>query len=52
VSAASSGLDSLEAELLGRDSKAKTPEESPRRKQSMSGLKPKRRQTKLDSAYR
>ncbi|EKJ72575.1 hypothetical protein FPSE_07212 [Fusarium pseudograminearum CS3096] len=51
VSAASSGLDSLEAELLGRDSKAKTPEESPRRKSSLSGLKPKRRQTKLDSAY-
>jgi hypothetical protein len=51
VSAASSGLDSLEAEFLGRDSKAKTPEESPRRKPSLSGLKPKRRQTKLDSAY-
>jgi hypothetical protein len=45
-------LDSLEAELLGRDTKAKTPDESPKRKPSMSGLKPKRRQTKLDSAYR
>ncbi|ENH69037.1 hypothetical protein FOC1_g10010211 [Fusarium oxysporum f. sp. cubense race 1] len=52
VSAASSGLDSLEAELLGRDTKAKTPEGSPRPKSSMSGLKPKRRQAKLDSAYR
>ncbi|KAM0563396.1 hypothetical protein ACHAPJ_001117 [Fusarium lateritium] len=52
VSVASSGLDSLEAELLGRDTKAKTPEEPPKRKPSMSGLKPKRRQTKLDSAYR
>ncbi|KAF5016874.1 hypothetical protein F66182_11306 [Fusarium sp. NRRL 66182] len=52
ISVASSGLDSLEAELLGRDSKAKTPEEPTKRKQSMSGLKPKRRQTKLDSAYR
>ncbi|EXL77069.1 hypothetical protein FOPG_08357 [Fusarium oxysporum f. sp. conglutinans race 2 54008] len=51
VSAASSGLDSLEAELLGRDTKAKTPEGSPRPKSSMSGLKPKRRQAKLDSAY-
>lgn len=52
ISVTSSGLDSLEAELLGRDTKAKTPDESPKRKPSMSGLKPKRRQTKLDSAYR
>ncbi|EEU40178.1 uncharacterized protein NECHADRAFT_90818 [Fusarium vanettenii 77-13-4] len=51
VSNASSGLDSLEAELLGRDTKAKTPEETPKRKPSGSN-KPKRRQTKLDSAYR
>ncbi|KAJ3503345.1 hypothetical protein NM208_g16533 [Fusarium decemcellulare] len=51
VSNASSGLDSLEAELLGRDIKAKSPDETPKRKPSGSGTKPKRRQTKLDSAY-
>ncbi|KAH6895697.1 hypothetical protein B0T10DRAFT_557881 [Thelonectria olida] len=52
---ASSGLDSLEAELLGRSMKTKSPK-SPddttrRRKSSTNTKKPKKRQTKLDSAY-
>ncbi|KAH7134343.1 hypothetical protein EDB81DRAFT_95965 [Dactylonectria macrodidyma] len=50
VSVASSGLDSLEAELLGRPDKARTPEDTNKRRQS-GGNKPKKRQPRLDSAY-
>lgn len=54
VSRASSDLNSLEAELLGRSSKAKTPEETEysKRRDSDSNSRFKRRQPKLDSAYR
>lgn len=49
-SVSDASLDSLEAELLGVDTKAKSPEQTLQRPGSAS--KPKRRQTKLDSAYR
>ncbi|KAH7016831.1 hypothetical protein EDB80DRAFT_272466 [Ilyonectria destructans] len=52
VSNASSGLDSLEAELLGRPDKAKSPEDINKRRQSSGNSnKPKKRQPRLDSAY-
>ncbi|KAF7542414.1 hypothetical protein G7Z17_g11589 [Cylindrodendrum hubeiense] len=53
ISNASSGLDSLEAELLGRPDKAKSPDDTNKRRQSSGGNnKPKKRQPRLDSAYR
>ncbi|KAK7429882.1 hypothetical protein QQZ08_003504 [Neonectria magnoliae] len=53
VSNASSGLDSLEAELLGRPDKAKSPDDATKRRQSSSSNnKPRKRQPRLDAAYR
>lgn len=53
VSNASSGLDSLEAELLGRPDKAKSPDDTTKRRQSSgSNNKPRKRQPRLDAAYR
>lgn len=55
ISNASSGLDSLEAELLGIDVKAKPSEDSHKRQHQNSGSAPRnkrRRQTRLDAAYR
>jgi hypothetical protein len=56
ISRASSGLDSLEAELLGRSSKDKSPriggEQSPLESDKQAPLKIKKRRQKVDSAYR
>jgi hypothetical protein len=56
ISSRSSGLDSLEAELLGRSSKDKSPriggEQSPLESDKQAPLKIKKRRQKVDSAYR
>jgi hypothetical protein len=55
ISSRSSGLDSLEAELLGRSSKDKSPriggEQSPLESDKQAPLKIKKRRQKVDSAY-